>query len=102
MRKPRSALVFLLLLSFGVFLTVPAEDLPETPYDESAGLPYSGTPVFSIARLGLSDRRAQAESNGSCWFGCKHLASRAGILENRAGSYRISVSLTIIDRSLRC
>jgi len=49
MRKPRSALVLLLLLVVGVSLSVPAEDVPETPYDESETLPCEGTPLFSIA-----------------------------------------------------
>ena len=49
MRKPRSALVLLLLLVLGVSLSVPAEDVPETPYDESETLPSEGTPLFSIA-----------------------------------------------------
>ena len=47
MRKPRFALVFFVLLVFGVSLAVPAEDLPETAYDESEGLPYASTPLFS-------------------------------------------------------
>ena len=48
MRKPRSALALLLLLGLGVSLTAPAEDVPETAYDESEALPYESIPVFSI------------------------------------------------------
>ena len=47
MRKPRFALLFFVLLVFGLSLAVPAEDLPETAYDESEGLPYASTPLFS-------------------------------------------------------
>jgi hypothetical protein len=50
MKELRSALILLLLLGFGVSQAVRAEDAPETPYDESAALPYEGTPVFSFVR----------------------------------------------------
>jgi len=47
MRKPRSALLFFVLLVLGLSIAVPAEDLPETAYDESEGLPYEGAPIIS-------------------------------------------------------
>jgi len=47
MRHPRSVLAFLLLLGLSVFLVVPAEDLPETAYDESESMPYEMTPLLS-------------------------------------------------------
>ena len=55
MKRPCSIFVLLVLLVFGVSLAVPAEDVPETPYDESEALPYEGTPLFSIvAPLGAA------------------------------------------------
>jgi hypothetical protein len=48
MRRRCSILVLCARLGFGVCLVVPAEDVPETAYDESEGLPYEGTPLFSI------------------------------------------------------
>ena len=47
MRKARFAFLFFVLLVFGFSLAVPAENLPETAYDESEGLPYGSTPLFS-------------------------------------------------------
>ena len=47
MRKPCFALLLFVLLVFGLYLTVPAEDLPETGYDESEAFPYESTPLFS-------------------------------------------------------
>ncbi len=47
MRKPRSVLLFFVLLVLGLSLTVPVEDLPETAYDESEASPYETTPLFS-------------------------------------------------------
>jgi hypothetical protein len=48
------------LLGFGVSLAVPAEDVPETPYDESEALPYEGTPVFSSLVPLVAARTTQA------------------------------------------
>lgn len=45
MRKPRSALILIVLFVFGFSLAVPAEDLPETAYDESEAYPYESTPL---------------------------------------------------------
>jgi hypothetical protein len=49
MRRRCSTVVLCVLLGFGVSLVVPAEDVQGTAYDESEGLPYEGTPLFSIA-----------------------------------------------------
>jgi hypothetical protein len=43
------AVVFLMILTFGLFVAFPAEDLPETAYDESEAPPYEVIPLFSIA-----------------------------------------------------
>lgn len=48
MRRRCSILVACILLGFAVSLAVPAEDVPETAYDESEALPYEGTPLLSI------------------------------------------------------
>ena len=63
MRRPCSILVFCLLLSFSVSLVVPAEDVPETAYDESESLPYEGTPLFSIVVPLAAARTTQAVPN---------------------------------------
>lgn len=47
LRKSRSAFILLVLLVFCFSLAVPAEDLPETAYDESETVPCEGTPLFS-------------------------------------------------------
>ena len=52
MRRHWSVLILFVLLGFGVSLAVPAEDVPETAYDESEALPYEGTPLFSIVLNG--------------------------------------------------
>ena len=47
MRRPRASFLFLVLLVLGLSLTVPAEDPPETAYDESEAQPYERTPFAS-------------------------------------------------------
>jgi hypothetical protein len=48
MRRPCFILILFVLLGFGLSLAVPAEDVPETAYDESETLPYESTPPVSI------------------------------------------------------
>ena len=59
MRKPRSALLFFVLLVLGLSLAVPVEDLPETAYDESEAQPYEGSPPVSILVSPVAARTTQ-------------------------------------------
>jgi|SRR3974390_3107917 len=47
MRKPHFPVALLALLFLAFSLALPAEDLPETTYDESEGLFYEGSPLIS-------------------------------------------------------
>ena len=103
MTKLRSALVLLVALVVGFTLAVPAEDVPETAYDECDSLPYESTPVFSVA---IPDPFAEEP------------AVRPPVSLPRLGSLRrlgaqrfdhgtgspvpISGSLTVLDHSFRC
>jgi len=103
MRKQRFFLIFLVVLGFGVSLAVPAEDDPETSYDESEALPYEGTPLFSITLPQASARIARDESGCGSPFRFKPSAERRKCSrENYTESYCVPVSLTIINHSLRC
>jgi len=46
--KPRCTVVFLMILTLGMSLGLPAEDVLDAVYDESEALSFEGTPVFSI------------------------------------------------------
>ena len=46
MRRRSPILILFVLLGLSVFLNVPAEDVPETPYNESEEMPYEGAPRF--------------------------------------------------------
>jgi hypothetical protein len=101
MRKPLSTLVLLLLLGFCVSLTVPAEDVPGTAYDESETLPYEGRPVFSIVRPQASARIAKAVLSGTLpsVFSTERRKRRC---ESSLQFHCVPVSLTILKHSLRC
>ena len=47
--KPRCAVVFLMLLTLGVSVGLPAEDILDIVYDESEPAPSELIPLFSIA-----------------------------------------------------
>jgi hypothetical protein len=49
MTQSRSVHVLLVALVLSVSFAVPAEDVPETAYDESGSLPCEITPVVSVA-----------------------------------------------------
>ena len=57
--KTRFAIVFLMILALGLPLGFPAEDIPETAYDESEALPYEGTPLFSIELPPVAARKTE-------------------------------------------
>ena len=60
MIRPCFTFLLCVLLGFGVCLVVPAEDVLETAYDESEGLPYEGAPLFSIVMSLVAARTTQA------------------------------------------
>jgi hypothetical protein len=103
MKELRFALVFLLLLGFGVPPPGSTEDVPETPYDESETLPCESTPVFAIAMPEpLAETPASKRRVPLLWLvaplrpGSRHLV-------DCAGSFRSSfVSINDLDLSLRC
>ena len=103
MRRPCSVLILCVLLGFGVSLAVPAEDVPETPYDESETLPCEGTPLFSIA---APEAVAAAPAVLACVspLGLDTVARRCeSYWKHRAWATRpILDPLTILNRSLRC
>jgi len=54
--KPRCAVVFLIVLTLGVSLGLPAEDVLDAVYDESETLPFEFISLFSIATLPVAAR----------------------------------------------
>jgi hypothetical protein len=98
MRRPCSILLLCVLLGFVADAAVPAEDVPETAYDESEGLPYEVIPLLSIVSRPVAARTPQPMlKSGPLSRRCE------GHAEHRAWSaHPASNSLTILDHSLRC
>jgi len=97
MRTLWSVLVLCVLLGFSVSLAVPAEDVLETAYDESEGLPYEGTPLFSIVVPLVAARTTQAvPSSLHPRLGAPSLFTPACVRDtdaHRSGDARISLAL---------
>ena len=103
MRRPCSILVLFVLLVFGASLVVPAEDAPETAYDESETLPYEGAPLFSITEPQASPRIAKAELSCESLLRFNPSTKRGKRRrEDNEQSHCVPDSLTILDHAFRC
>ena len=102
MRKSRSVLVLLVALVFGLSLAIPAEDDPETPFDESESLPYEMTPPLSFHRVQESAPTFQVVpiAQSDSFSVPRQALVRAGCGELAA--HPISDALIILDHTLRC
>jgi hypothetical protein len=99
----RSMLLVFVALVLSVSFAVPAEDVPETAYDESESLPCESTPVVSAA-VPETVPEAPCLRPRASWLRLDSLR-RPGAphLENRKSwADPISASLIILDHSLRC
>jgi len=57
--KPCFTVVFLMLLSLGLSLGLPAEDVLDVVYDECECVPYEVTPLYSIVALRMATQSIQ-------------------------------------------
>ena len=103
MTRARSVLVLLIALVMGVFFAIPAEDLPETAYDESESLPYEGTPVVSIAGPEIVvEKPAMRPCASRSHLRSLRTADAQFLERGTRWAHPICDSLPILDRSLRC
>lgn len=102
MRVLRCALVLLATFALSVSFALPAEDWPETAYDESESLPYEMTPPLSGDLVPESAPTLQVVPivPSGLFPTLKHALVRAGRRELAA--HHISDSLIIFDHTLRC
>ena len=101
--QPRFAVVLLMILTLGVSLDLPAEDVLDAVYDESEALPCEGTPSFSITLSPVGARTTQAPlSLSHPKPGARLLLVRAPIRDTDANrSSDAGVSLAVLC-TLRC
>jgi len=107
--KPGFAIVFLMILSMGLSLSFPAEDILDAIYNESEAVPCERTPVFSIDAPS-SARMVRAKFSRGSVLHFNSLTKRCKLYgENSARGQVTSVlsvrdSLTFINQHLflRC
>lgn len=103
MKRRYYGIVFFVILALGVSLAVPAEDLPETAFDESETPPYDTTPSFFqvygsnclLVRLRLT--RISRLPVGSVPKLTERCTERTTLLVAATGN-----SCIIVNHSLRC
>ena len=87
----------------GLFLTVPAEDVLETAYDESEVLPFENAPLISDEVQEVAASTNEAEScavRGQSATSCRTVRSRIVATETpRSAQARVAV---VMLRSLLC
>ena len=104
MKRLRSVVVFLAILTMGLSLATLPEDAVDTAFDESEAQPYESTSLFSSYVQQESARAPQSGLESVFLF---HSGALTRCNEIRAGQrgqlvHAISDSLTILDHSLRC
>ena len=99
---PTGFVLFVVVLA-GLAFALPAEDVRETPYDESESLPYEASAVFSIS---VPKTVADGSAAPLCVSPFRFSFLR-GLGSQRPGqgtgsAYSVCDSLIILNRSLRC
>ncbi len=96
------AIIFLMILTLGISLALPAEDIPETVYDESEAPPYEDSPLFSIPVPLVEFRSVQSGLTCVSFYVGSLPRSAECRLSNGTGLCLHPDSSTIFDCSLRC
>lgn len=101
----RAGPVLIAALAVGLSLAIPAEDVPETAYDESESLPCETAPIFSIEPPQTLARITQPILNSGSAF-------RSGLLTGRlcgcptahatSSGHLASDILIVLGTPLRC
>jgi hypothetical protein len=103
MRKPRSAIIFLVFLIFGLALAVPPEDMQGTAYDESESPPYEGTTSISTDIPATADHAGQEPLTSSeLGLGVRPLSNTARVLTPEANRYADARVSSALLCTLRC
>jgi hypothetical protein len=100
MRRLRFVLVVLATFTLSLSFAVPAEDLPDTAYDESESLPYEmSLPLLSELAQESASARIEVILAGDSFPKPELLLGRA---RSEPAAHPNSDSLIILDHSLRC
>jgi hypothetical protein len=102
MTHSRSVLVLLVALVLSVSFAVPAEDVPETAYDESESPPCESTAVVFIAASETVGEAPAVRAGASQLLRTSLKRLEAHRSDRWAGLPTVSSSLVILDHSFRC
>ena len=97
-----SMLALLVVLVLSVSFAVPAEDAPETAYDESESLAFDGTPVLSIAATRIFERLTLPTCGPKRVRICSGRVEISGFDIRAELAHPICHSLTTLHQSFRC
>lgn len=102
MRVLRFALVLFATFALSVSFAAPAEDLPETAYDESESLPYEMTPPLSgdLVQESAPTLQVVPIAPSDLFSTPRQALVRAGY--RGLAAHHIPDSLIILDHTLRC
>ena len=102
--KSRCALIFLTILTLGVSLGLPAEDVLDSVYDESESVPFETNPQFRTADEQLRAGEPQAVTKRVSAPGCRCVDARRVRQSQQTNSpvHPANDSLIILKHSLRC
>jgi hypothetical protein len=103
MKTLRVVWVLLVALVLGLSFAVPAEDVPDTAYDESEALPYESIPVFSSAvrQVTAWTLRCGAQFSFPFYLGSLTRGYKVRAEQSEWSAPAISGSLIILDHCLR-
>ena len=104
MKVPVLTLLLLAALVITSSLTIPAEDDPDTPYDESEELPCEGTPAPRIEWLAHPAQSRQTALEPAPLFQWGFITKSEEVPSDKK-EYQVpstSDSLTILVHSFRC
>jgi hypothetical protein len=103
MSRSGSALVLFVAVVLGLSFAVPAEDVPETSYDESESLPLESTPVVSVAEPeAVAEAPAVRPRTSQLRLSSLRRPGAQKLDHARDWAYPICDSLTTLDHPLRC
>jgi hypothetical protein len=97
----RSTLVLFVALILSVSFAVPAENVPETAYDESESLPCESAPVVSLTAPEISAKAVEPRASRPL-LESSSKPSTPSIDDKRRRTYRSTDFLTNLDHLLRC
>ena len=87
--KPRFAVVFLMMLTLGMSVVLPAEDVLDAVYDESEALPFESIPLSSVEPLPLPARTTQPLLGSlhlnSPWWKSGYVRRKDDVIHRAAG-----------------